>query len=52
MVIGIDIINNLKKSYSWKIQLAITINFISSKDTDEERVVHSKSHSIEIMIYD
>ena len=34
----------------WKIQLAITINFISSIDNDEEHVIHSKSDNIEIMI--
>ena len=34
----------------WKIQLTIAINFISSKDNDEERVMHSKSDNIEIMI--
>ena len=48
-----DIINNLKKSDYWKIQLTITINFISSKgDNDEERLIHSKSDNIEIMIND
>ena len=36
----------------WKIQLIITINFISSKVNDEERVMHSKSDNIEIMIND
>ena len=30
----------------------IVINFISSKDIDEERVMHSNSDNIEIMIYD
>ena len=30
-----DIINNLKKSNTWKIQLTIAINLISSKDTNE-----------------
>ena len=30
----------------------IVINFISSKDIDEERVMHSNSNNIEIMIYD
>ena len=30
-----DIINNLKKSNTWKIQLTVAINLISSKDTDE-----------------
>ena len=35
-----DIINGLKKFDTWKIQLTITINFISSKaDNDEERVM-------------
>lgn len=34
--------NNLKKSDSWKIQLTLAINFISSKGTNEERVKHSK----------
>ena len=31
-----DIINNLKKSDTWNIQLAIANNFISSIDNDEE----------------
>ena len=35
--------NNLKKSDSWKNQLAIAVNFISSKDNYEERVVHLNS---------
>ena len=43
------IINNLKKSGTWKIQL--TINFVSSKDINEEGETLSKSVSIEIMIY-
>ena len=47
-----DIINNLKKSDMWKIQLTIGNNFISSIDNDEERAVHSKSDNIEIMIND
>ena len=34
----------------WKIQLAIAINFISSKNKDEERVMHSKSDNIKVMI--
>ena len=34
--------NNLQKSYTQKIQATIAINFISSKNTDEERVIHSK----------
>ena len=47
-----DIINNLKKSDTWKIQLTIANNFISSIDNDEEHVMHSKSDNIEIMIND
>ena len=37
------IINNLKKSDTWKIHLAISNNFISSIDNDEESLMHSKS---------
>ena len=33
-------------------QLTIAINFISSKTNDEERVMHSESDNIEIMIND
>ena len=42
-----DIINSLKKSGMQKIKLTIAINFISSKDNDEEHVMHSKSDNIE-----
>ena len=45
-----DIINNLKKSGTWKIQVTIAINFISSRNNDEESVMHSKSDDIGIMI--
>ena len=41
----------LKKYDTWKIQLTIAINFMSSKDNDEECVNHS-SDNIEIMIND
>ena len=37
---------NLEKSDTWKIQLTTAINFISSKDIDKERVMHSKSESL------
>ena len=46
------IINNLQKSDTWKIQLTIQINFVSSKDTDEQSEMKLKSDNIEIMIYD
>ena len=48
----IDIINNLKKSDSWKIQVAIANNIISSIDNDEEHVIRSKSHNKEVMMND
>ena len=38
-----NIINDLKNSDKWKIQLTIPINFMSSKDNDEECVIHPKS---------
>ena len=47
-----DIILNLQISDRWTIQLTIVINFISSKDIDEERVMHSKSDSKDFMPYD
>ena len=48
-----DIINNLKKPDTWRIQLTITINFISSKDdNNEEHLMHSKSNTRDIMIND
>ena len=47
-----DIKNNLKRYYAWRIQLTIAINFTSSKDIDEEYVMHWPSDNIDIMIYD
>ena len=47
-----DIVNNLKESGRWKIQLIIANNFISSIYNDEEHVMHSKSNDTEIMIND
>ena len=44
------IINILKKSYTWKIQLMIAINFISSKDTDDDYEMLWKSDNIEMII--
>ena len=37
-----DLVNDFKQSDTWKIQLTITVNFISSKDdNDEDHVMHS-----------
>ena len=35
-----DTIHNLKKPDEWKTQLTIAINLISSRDNDEEGVMH------------
>ena len=43
-------LNNFKKSDTWKTQLTIGNNFISSIDNDEKRVMLSKSDNIEIII--
>ena len=45
-----NIINNLKKSDTWKTELTIANKFFSSIDNDEERVIHSKSYNIEIIV--
>ena len=37
-------------SSEWKIQLTMAINFVSSKDSDETRTIHTKSNNVEIMI--
>ena len=44
-------ITKRKTQSVWKIQLTMTINFISSKpDSDETRTMHTKSFNIEIMM--
>ena len=44
-------INEHKNQSDWKIQLSAEINFISSKpDSDEIRIMHTKSYNKEIMI--
>ena len=47
-----DIIIDLLKSDTCKIESTIAINFISSEDIREECVMHSKSDSTEVMPYD
>ena len=47
-----DIINDPKRSDTGKTQMTIAISFISSKDNDEEREMHSNSDNTELMIYD
>ena len=44
-----DIINDHETQEEWKIQFKIKINFISSKDSNKTRTMHSKSDNIEII---
>ena len=39
-----------KTQSEWKIQLTMTINFISSKDSDKTLPMHAKSSNVEIMM--
>ena len=46
-----DMINDYKSKGEWKIQLTAEINFTSLKpDSDEKRIMHTKSDNAEIMI--
>ena len=45
------IIINLQNSNTWKIQLTIAFNLISSKDVEEEHVMHSKNDNIKFTSY-
>ena len=47
-----DIIDDLKKPDTWKMQLTIAIKFLSSKINEEERMMHSKSNNVKIAIND
>ena len=44
-----DMINSYNAHGEWKIQLIMRINFISSLDTRELRMMHSKSDNVKIM---
>ena len=47
----VDMVNDHKNQSEWKIQLTMAINFISSKpDSNETRIMHTKSNNTEIMI--
>ena len=47
----VDMINNHKNQSEWKIQLTMTINFISSKpDYEETRIIHTKGNNTDTMI--
>ena len=42
---------DLQSSDTWKIQLTIVIEFIPSKDTEEERAMHSNSDNTKFLSY-
>ena len=46
-----DIIIDLQSSNTWKIQLTVAINFVSSNDTEEEHVRHSMGDNIKYAPY-
>ena len=46
-----DIIIDLQKADTSKIQLTSAINFISSKDVEKKHVMHSRSNSIKFLSY-
>ena len=43
-----DKINDHKSEGEWKIKLTMSINFMSSKDSEETRTMHTKSRNIAI----
>ena len=48
-----DMINNYKSKGEWKIQLTAEINFTSLKpDSNEKRIMYTKSDNVEIRIAD
>ena len=47
-----DEIINLQKSGTWKVHLTIAINFVSSKDVDEESVMHSENSDTKFKTFD
>ena len=46
-----DMIIDLQNFKTWKIQLTIAIDFVSSRDVQEERVMYSKSNNIKFTSY-
>ena len=46
-----NVIIDLQNSDTWKGQLTIEVNFISSKVIDEERVMHSRGENTKFTFY-
>ena len=47
-----DITIDFQKSDKWNTQLKMSVNFISSEDTDEEHVMFTKGYNMEKMVCD
>ena len=47
---SVNTIKKHKTQSEWKIKLTTTINFISSKDSDETHTMRAKSDNVEIMM--
>ena len=45
-------IDKFKKLGEWKIHLTMEVNFMSSKDNDDKRIMHSKNDNIDETIND
>ena len=45
-----DLINNHRTESEWKVQLTMTINFISLKNLNENRIMHTRSDNIEFSV--
>ena len=45
-----DLIDNHKTQGEWKIQLTMAISFISSKDSIETRIMHTKIDTIDVIM--
>ena len=46
-----NIIIDLHNSDTWKMQLTILINFISSKDVEEELIMHASIRNVKFTSY-
>ena len=51
ILIKLNLTWDSQSSDIWNIQLTIAINFVSSRDTEEERVMHSTSDNIKFTPY-
>ena len=45
-----DLINNHRTESEWKVQLTMTINFISLKNLNENRIMHTRNDNIEFSV--